>query len=768
MKKNLFEEGNDNNETGNFKINKKFEKRYNYNRKREETDKLKEKYGKEEYNNFEESSNSSLSEDENGKLMDNDLLMDIMTIIPKIKNKSEDLYNKKINFFKKKKNMENIQETKKDKKYTIKNMIVENLENELEEENEDEIEKKETNYEKEKRLKSDFKQVAFETEDNFEDDFLTKKKNSPFVLESEKEINNFIEKGNEKMTEEEKNLVKDFWGEKNKDKMTEDERFLRDYIVKKKWMDKEEQRKADEFKGFNNIDKEDEKDDEKVDKFEHKYNFRFEEEGGRDLQFYKRDIKNSLGRENTKRKDKRAKLKEKKTANLKKIEQELRMLKHSKREKIINHIIKLKKTSKNDSKEYENFLKEILVSEFDQNYDQIMEQIFNDDYYEQSDNEEKDIKNYLHNIESEFSVNKKKENKNLSQSKRAEIQKQKEEGMIPKPNLPLEMRHNLKKEELKTIEKSTNKLIWWYCDNCLNGIQPLNLRFDCLQCPDYSLCNSCFSLKEHEHKMKKFFIPDGCFPPSNEEILEIMGMMKSCTDCNKKINNVESYYSHKDKDIIVCTSCINYIRGDLRLRDFLQIKPEKKKINNIEVEGLLEEYEGLDFEDVIAGGIKTRYEYIEVEKDDFGLTDAELLFTDDKLLNQMISIKKLAPYKNDQITNVDRNRMRKMRAMVKKSAEKNQKKFRKEQDLLNREKELKNLAKKSKKYKKEYERFLENKDYLIEKIYKDYEGPKFEEKSKINKNIENDINQGLEDFEIEKEDKNDDDIDEDRLKSYNL
>lgn len=41
----------------------------------------------------------------------------------------------------------------------------------------------------------------------------------------------------------------------------------------------------------------------------------------------------------------------------------------------------------------------------------------------------------------------------------------------------------------------------------------------------------------------------------------------------------------------------------------------------------------MDFEDVIAGGIKTKYQYINVDQDDFGLTDAELLFADDKLLN---------------------------------------------------------------------------------------------------------------------------------------
>lgn len=762
MKKNLFDQGNQKTDSNTLKINTKFQKRYNHNRKREETDRLKDKYGKEEYDNFEESSNSSLSEDENGKLMNNDLLMDIMTIIPKIKNKCKDLYNKDKNFFKKNKKLENENLQKKEKKYTIKNMIVENLKNEQKEENDEEIEilQKETNYQKEKRLKNAFKQVAFETDEIIEDGFLKKKKFSPYVLESEKEISNFIEKGNEKMTEEEKTLVKNFWGEKNKIKMTEDERFLRDFIVKKKWMEKEEEKDEEsEDLDFNKIDDEDEKDDEKIDNFEHKYNFRFEEEGGRDLQFYKRDIKNSLRRENTKRKDKREKLKQKKNANLQKIQRELKNLKNSKREKIINHIIKLKNTSQNNSKDYENHIKKILLSEFDENYDQIMEQMFNDDYYKKKDSDENDIKSYLQNIESEFSQ-KKPETQTLE--KKLEIETQKKDGFLQKPNLPLEMRHNLKKEELATIEKSTNKLIWYFCDNCFCGIQPLTPRFDCLECPDFTICDNCFSLKEHEHKMKKFFVSENCFPPPDDEIVEIIGNMKTCDDCEKKINKFEGYYQHQKTETIICTSCINLIKGDLRLRDFSQIKPDRKKLKNSEIEGLLEEYEGLDFEDVIAGGLKTRYEYMQVEKDDFGLTDAELLFADDKILNQMISTKKLAPYKNNQITNIDRNRIRKMRAMVKKSAEKNQKKFRKEQDLLKREKELKILAKKSKKYKKEYERFLGEKEFLVEKIYRDYEDRR-EERGMGMGGMEREINGGLEDFVVEEEG-----VDQDRLKSYNL
>ena len=54
---------------------------------------------------------------------------------------------------------------------------------------------------------------------------------------------------------------------------------------------------------------------------------------------------------------------------------------------------------------------------------------------------------------------------------------------------------------------------------------------------------------------------------------------------------------------------------------------------------LLVEYENIDFEDVISGDLRTRYRYIEVEKQDFGLTDDDLIFCDEKLLNRYISIR---------------------------------------------------------------------------------------------------------------------------------
>ena len=57
------------------------------------------------------------------------------------------------------------------------------------------------------------------------------------------------------------------------------------------------------------------------------------------------------------------------------------------------------------------------------------------------------------------------------------------------------------------------------------------------------------------------------------------------------------------------------------------------------------ELHSLDFEGV-AGGVQTRFKYRKVKPDSFGLTAADILNAEDKELTQLVSIKKLAPYRD--------------------------------------------------------------------------------------------------------------------------
>ncbi|CAD6338947.1 unnamed protein product [Miscanthus lutarioriparius] len=81
-----------------------------------------------------------------------------------------------------------------------------------------------------------------------------------------------------------------------------------------------------------------------------------------------------------------------------------------------------------------------------------------------------------------------------------------------------------------------------------------------------------------------------------------------------------------------------------------EAKGAKGKISlkdKVELEKEMEEYYKLDYEDTI-GDIKTRFKYKQVKPNSFGLSTYDILVSDDKDLNQYVSIKKLAPYREDE------------------------------------------------------------------------------------------------------------------------
>ncbi|KAF5829462.1 hypothetical protein DUNSADRAFT_16043 [Dunaliella salina] len=77
------------------------------------------------------------------------------------------------------------------------------------------------------------------------------------------------------------------------------------------------------------------------------------------------------------------------------------------------------------------------------------------------------------------------------------------------------------------------------------------------------------------------------------------------------------------------------------------LSKEERAAGRAEMAELLEQYFKLDHEGE-AGGQKTRFRYKQVPANTFGLSAEDLLTRDDKELNQIVGLKKLAPYREDQ------------------------------------------------------------------------------------------------------------------------
>lgn len=123
-----------------------------------------------------------------------------------------------------------------------------------------------------------------------------------------------------------------------------------------------------------------------------------------------------------------------------------------------------------------------------------------------------------------------------------------------------------------------------------------------MECDNFTLCKECYYLKQHEHKMKKFVIPEGARPPVEDEIKEILERMKNCSDCSCIMDKHTKYYQSKlDENWVLCCSCVLRVGEGERLRDFREHEPVGKRAEVFDPEAQI------GFEDVLANGTPTAF-----------------------------------------------------------------------------------------------------------------------------------------------------------------
>ncbi|XP_014212934.1 protein KRI1 homolog [Copidosoma floridanum] len=398
----LFRENSDEEDDGDVeKLNTdtSYAKNYDNWRKKEELNKLKTKYGEDVAldlmgdDDEDDDESSSSSDDDEGEEIPEEFEKSFYKTLACLKKKDPKIYNENVKFFD---NVTISKDESKPKKKKEKPMTLRDYEREIivkkggrlsDSEEEDGVHKRPrdpTYVQEQQALKDSFKNALKDEEGEEDDDFLKPKTKSETEQHKEEEAYKEWLKGQSREIneEEQKELksLRDFWSDPNLDK---DEKFLRDYILEKKFLDNDEINADLEYaKVIHDSDEnlsEDERNINKQEEFEHKYNFRFEEPDPDFIKRYPRTLEGTLRKKESKRADKRAEVKARKEKEKIHKKEELKQLKALKRKEIEEKLEKLREITGNDDVKLD--LKD-LEDDFDPlEHDKKMSQLFNDNYY---------------------------------------------------------------------------------------------------------------------------------------------------------------------------------------------------------------------------------------------------------------------------------------------------------------------------------------------------------------------------------------------------
>ncbi|OQR98675.1 KRI1-like [Achlya hypogyna] len=350
-------------------VNEKFAEKYIERKRKEELSKTR---------RDDESSDESDSEteDEDGDALTAELDKDISRTLKLIRSKDPSIYDSKISFFEQpsdddEDDDEDKPKTKKEKKQKplyYKDLVRQQvLAGNLDSDESDSEEPVTTYAEEQKQLKGAFLQSVADEADEDED------------------LDGGLFTVRQKSADDEEREAADFKAFQDANPDAADEldadAFLAKYMKSGAWKEKKKMPSYAEIVGDKIDDDEDADELDKADAFEHSYNFRFEEEGGGQIQTFSRTVEDSMRRKDERRKKEREERKARKAVERQKKEDELRRLKNLRQAEIqakIDKVMALMGPTK----------AALTVSDVDgafdpEEHDRRMAQVFNDDYYEE-------------------------------------------------------------------------------------------------------------------------------------------------------------------------------------------------------------------------------------------------------------------------------------------------------------------------------------------------------------------------------------------------
>ncbi|PHJ25280.1 zinc zz type domain-containing protein [Cystoisospora suis] len=451
-------------------------------------------------------------------------------------------------------------------------------------------------------LKKAFLDAAEGTDEDGDADGLleSKQKTEAELADEETEYQIFLKSKAGKQQVDHNATLSRYWAPD--ESLDPDERFLRDYILHQGWRE-DRVGAAMDYHKLQKLDEEDELNMDQTEAFEAAYNFRFEEEGGLEIQGHARRVEGSVRQKNDKRRRqreaKKARLAEEKALR----EKELKRLKALKKKEIVERIQKIQEITGHTDLDVSAIDFE---ADFDpEAHDKEMVRMLGDDYDDYAETADPEhllrvppgFEDALGAPPAEFAS----AGKQSKKQRRLEKMLQKREG---RPVMDEEAYAPLPEGEEHTVPASAHENSvrppddpeagdgavgeWWLCDGCGSSIPGGKKRFDCTTCENYTLCKQCFRCVRHPHQLVKKTVPRHCKPPTGYQ------------DGLEKLSCLENY---------------------------------------------LDECLQPDYEDIIGKDLPTRFKYKTVTPNNYGMSVEEILSRTDKELNAIVSLKKLAPYR---------------------------------------------------------------------------------------------------------------------------
>lgn len=426
-------------------INKKFATEYTSRKRREElkTVEQRKKHGSsvsfhpDVVDDDDDSDSSSESEDEDGELLTPKLDTTIVRTIRALRQKDERIYDGNVRFFAKSTNDDDDDSDNDDddvdkskKKYKakrykdiVREQVLEQMD---QEENGDGKKVDLTNHtkdtsnsnssltynEEQKALRSAFLEGVAESDDDDEDDTMFRTKNRDEIVPHSKE---------EEVLQEELETIAPPDHDDTaptiddpRGMVDNPDKFLFDFIKHKRWIDKSEKDVDNDTKAKSD-DEDDDDSVERMEEFESKYNFRFEEAQDEAtmtrfvstprIVSYARSSVHTMRKADDKRKQARSAKKDRKAKEKLQKEEKLRRLKNARREEMedkMKMVLRVKGDTTEDDDKTQTLQKLLLEGDYNEDtFEKAMQELYSDDYYNNKEDETEDVERIRREIMAE-------------------------------------------------------------------------------------------------------------------------------------------------------------------------------------------------------------------------------------------------------------------------------------------------------------------------------------------------------------------------------